>query len=206
MYWKEKVEILEQQDDFDVAVFFMQQIIREDSNNVDAYIFILYRLMYCIIENSCHFANVSKTSVSDIKRQYYDEKESHYQDLYLKYFAQGYEKFSENPEFLFYVAHTAAMACGLSSLYAGIDDVFINKMMDKAALLEPHNAVYQWHLHCQSIKQKVNEQRVSDYVQSIFDVASPLQNELRGKGFLGRDILEMMQYWAREKVLKNNQQ
>ena len=38
MNWKEKVYILEQNHDFDVAIFFMRQIIQEYAEDVDAYI------------------------------------------------------------------------------------------------------------------------------------------------------------------------
>jgi hypothetical protein len=197
MNWKEKLYILEKNDDFDVAIFFMQRIIRDHPEDVDAYIFILFRLMYCIIENSCHFANISQTPVSDIKKQYYSEKEEDYHDLYLEYFAQGNEKFSENPEFLFYAAHTAAMACGLSFIYAGVDDVFINKMMEKAALLDPHNMVYQWQFYPAFCRDNdLQDQKLLDYAQSVLDQNSPIWQELHQKGSFGEHLYGIMESWA----------
>ena len=70
MNWKDKLKILEQNEDFDVAIFFMRQIIQEHAEDVDAYICLLFRLMYTIVEGPCYFSNISKSKVSDIKQQY----------------------------------------------------------------------------------------------------------------------------------------
>ena len=196
MNWKEQVYILEKNDDFDVAIFFMQQVINERPDDVDAYIFILFRLMYCIIENSCHFANVSQTPVSEIKKQYYREKEGHYQDLYLKYFAVGNEKFPANAEFLFYAAHTAAMACALSFIYAGVDEVFIKKMMEKAAFIDPHNLVYQWQFYPSFYDKTVENLKLLDYACNVLDRGSPIWQELQSKGTFGEHLYGIMQWWA----------
>lgn len=182
MHWKEKVGILEKNDDFDVAIFFMQEVVKDNPNEVDAYIFILFRLMYCIIENSCHFANVSKTPVNDIKKEYYSNKEEHYHDLYLEYFAQGIARFSENAAFLFYGAHTAAMAGMLSSEYVGGDEMLINTMMEKAAFIDPHNLVYQWQFYPFFCEVGLQDTKLLSYVHSVLNQDSSIWRELHGKG------------------------
>jgi len=196
MHWKEKVYILEKNDDFDVAIFFMQQIVENNPDDVDAYIFLLFRLMYSIIEHSCHFANVSQTPVSDIKKQYYDEKEGYYEDLLLTYFAKGYEKFSENAEFLFYTAEIACISNAMSDIYMGLDGESINKMMDKAALLDPENPVFKLRYYSAISKKNPNDPELLLYKQSIFDETSLLRQEFKKKGLLGEYLLGLMKYWS----------
>ena len=177
MNWKEKVYILEKNDDFDVAIFFLKQVIKENPSEVDAYIFILFRLMYCIIENSCYFANVSKTLVSEIKKEYYREKKGDYQDLLFKYFAEGYEKFSDNADFLFYTAEIACISAALSDIHMGIDAEFINQMMEKAALLDPKNPVFQRQYYTNLSKNNPDDQELLRYKQNVFDKTSLIHQE-----------------------------
>lgn len=60
MNWKEKLSILEQHDDFDIAIFYMQEVIKAHPDDVGAYIYMLFRLMDTIVEHACYFSNVSK--------------------------------------------------------------------------------------------------------------------------------------------------
>ncbi len=68
MSWKEKLAILEHNGDFDIAIFFMQKVIRENPDEVDTYIYMLFRLMDTIVEHSCYFSNLSISPVSEIKK------------------------------------------------------------------------------------------------------------------------------------------
>jgi tetratricopeptide (TPR) repeat protein len=193
MTWKEQLRILEQQDDFDVALFFMEKIIQEYPDDVDAYIFMLFRLMDTIVEYACHFANVSKTPVSDIKKEYYDAKEAHYEVLAKKYFKSGYAKFSENASFLFCVGITAVM----SEWYFGIDIKDYENMLEKAMQLEPDNLVdkrtYYIHLN-QSIPEKKEE--AIAYASLILQDNSPLVQSIKTRGAFGEYLLDCMRGWA----------
>jgi hypothetical protein len=194
MHWKEKVRILEQHDDFDVAIFYLEQIIKEHPDHVDAYIFLLFRLMDTIVEHACHFANVSKTPVSDIKKKYYDKKEDCYEVLAQKYFKEGYAKFSENADFLFYVGLTAVM----SEWYFGIDREDYEKMLDKARMLDPDNLIYNYPYY-RDLDQATenNKKKIAEYANMILDEKAPIRKALADKGAVGEYWLEMRTTWSK---------
>jgi tetratricopeptide (TPR) repeat protein len=181
MSWKQQLRILEQMGDFDVAIFFMKKVIEKHPNDVDAYIFMLFRLMDTIVEHACYFANVSKTVVSDIKKEYYDTKETYYEVLAKKYFQDGYNKFSENAEFLFCVGTTAVM----SEWYFGIDVNVYNAMLAKAQILDPDNPLYK-HAHYWSLFEKDhNNQEAIEYARMVLQENSPIKGILDTKGAFG---------------------
>jgi len=198
MHWKEKLTILEKHDDFDVAIFFLESVIKDHPNDVDAYIFILFRLMDTIVEHACHFSNVSQTPVSDIKKEYYDSKEDCYEVLAKKYFVEGYEKFSENAQFLFYVGMTAVM----SEWYFGIDRKDYERMLDKAMLLEPDNLLYQEPYYaCLDLAIEANRKATVQYASRLFDAHSLIRAILITKGSLGEYLLEIITGW-RDEILR----
>jgi hypothetical protein len=195
MHWKEKVRILEQRDDFDVAVFFLERVIKEHPDDVDAYIFMLFRLMDTIVEHACHFANISRTPVSDVKKKYYDSKEDEYKVLAKKYFKEGYGKFSENAAFLFYVGVTAAM----SEWYFGIDTQAYERMLDKALLLDPDNFLYR-SIYYRALDQKIecNKKAVVEYAQAVLSENSSIKQIVANKGAAGECWLELTTNWSKE--------
>jgi len=195
MIWKEKVKILEQHDDFDVAVFFLEQVIKENPDDVDAYIFMLFRLMDTIVEHACHFSNVSRTPVSDIKSKYYDTKEDYYESLAKRYFKEGYAKFSDNAEFLFYVGITAAM----SEWYFGIETQDYERMLDKALLLDPDNFLYKsLYYKGLDMKRESNKEEVVKYAQEVLYHESRIKNIVADKGAAGECCLELTINWSKE--------
>jgi len=195
MHWKKKVRILEQQDDFDVAIFFLERVIKEHPEDVDAYIFILFRLMDTIVEHACHFSNVSQSPVSDIKKEYYDSKEDYYESLAKKYFKEGYAQFSHNADFLFYVGITAVM----SEWYFGIDRKDYEMMLDKAMLLEPDNLIYKY-LYYRDLDQTIvnNKREIVEYANSVLSENSPIKKALINKGAVGEYWLGILTYWSKE--------
>jgi len=197
MHWKEQLRILEEHDDFDVAIFFMEKVIEAHPHDVEAYLFMLFRLMDTMIEQACHFSNVSITPVSEIKIAYYNAQEERYHKLVKQYFDIAYEKLSQNAEFLFYGAKIASISCGLSTWYLGIDADFIINMMEKAALLNPDNIVYQWTHYIKVGDKNPKDTKLLQYIQNIFEEGSTLRKLLKEKGSLGEYILELMQYWTR---------
>jgi len=194
MHWKQKVRILEQHDDFDVAIFYLGQVIKEHPDDVDAYIFMLFRLMDTIVEHACHFANVSKTPVSDIKKKYYDSREDEYEVLAKKYFREGYAKFSENADFLFYVGLTAVM----SEWYFNIDVPDYERMLDKARMLDPDNLIYNYSYY-RDLDQTTesNKTEIIAYAKMILDENAPIRKVLADKGAVGEYWLEMRTTWSK---------
>lgn len=199
MNWKDKLKILEQGEDFDVAIFFIRKIIQEHSEDVDAYIYLLFRLMYMMVEGSCYFSNVSESKVSDIKQRYYDAKDSEYMLLAMRYFKEGYIKFSENAEFLFYVGITAVM----SEWYFGIEREDYDAMLKKALQLDPNNPVYQRSYYIELDRNdEHNKQVIINYARLVLYEDSPIKKILRSKGAVGEYLLKLMIVGAEEDLKK----
>lgn len=196
MRWKQQVRILELADDFDIAIFFLQEVIRNNPTDVDAYIFMLFRLMDTIVEQACHFCNVSDTPVSDIKIRYYNAKEKHYEVLAKKYFKDGLAVFSNNHEFLYYVGLTAVM----SPWYFDIDEADYESMIEKACVLDPGNPVYQWHFS-ELYSRPATDPEVIEYATMVLDSNSRFNQILNTKGACGDYLREMRQTWA-QKIIK----
>lgn len=192
MNWKEQLYNLEKNDDFDVAIFFMQQVIDSDPNDIDAYISIIFRLMYMIVEGPYYCSNVSRTKVSEIKKAYYASKRGEYAVLARKYFREGQAKFSENAEFLYYDGTSAAM----SEWYLGIDREDYEQMLKKAKALDPQNMLYKWLDYYDISKTNPTDDQLLKFLRCLCEENSPIQRELGDKGALGEYILSMMMSWA----------
>ena len=130
MNWKEQIAQLEQQGNFDIAIFLLEKVIAENPHTIDGYIFLLYRLMDTLVEGGCYWAN-SKDPLRNIKREYYDSKDGDYIVLAKKYFAESYNKFSDNPEYLYYVGR----GMGPAHYFFGVDDEMPTRMIRKAQSL-----------------------------------------------------------------------
>lgn len=194
MNWKEKVGILEKNDDFDVAIFFLERVIKDNSNDVDAYIFLLFRLMDTIVEHQCYFANVSRTPVSDIKSSYYDSKENYYESLAKRYFREGYAKFLQNADFLYYVGFTAAM----SEWYFGIDKEDYVNMLNQAMALEPDNLLYRdTYFINLDLTIASNKKEAEEYAKVVLIEDSPLRKAVADKGAVGECWLELATNWSK---------
>ena len=83
----------EQQKEWDTAIQYMESVIDQHPNDMDAYLSINYLLMNLLVEED-----------------YNSEKHDYYAALLKKYFDISYAKFSDNPEYLYYSARIAAMS------------------------------------------------------------------------------------------------
>ena len=101
----------------------MQDTISENDSNVDAYLSMNYLLMNILVEE-----------------QYDPNDHDYYAGLLKKYFIESYAKFSNNPEYLFYIGQ---IAC-LSEWYFDIEIEEAQSMMIKASEFESGNILYKW--------------------------------------------------------------
>lgn len=172
MNWKEKLRILEQNKDWDSAIEFMQKIIAENQNNIDAYLSINYLLMNLLVEED------------------HDEsKHNYYENLCKYYFNESYKRFSNNPEYLYFTAKTAFM----SEWFFGIEYEQAEEMLNRALELEPNNLLYQWNLYgSQSYRNTFPNDKLIIYCKMVFQIDSPIQKILKNKGSLGEYLLELM--------------
>lgn len=172
MTWKEVLRQLEYKQDWDTAIEYMEHIIQENPNDMDAYIYMNYLLMNLLVEED---SNASK--------------HDYYASLAKQYFDMSYAKYFEVAEYLFYTGITAVM----SEWYFGIEPEDYNKMLIKSMELEPNNSVYHWK-HIIHLKEKdpANHKELNEYYALVLKEGSMIRKTLEAKGAIGQYILGMM--------------
>lgn len=170
--WQQQLRKLEQCKQWDAALEFMQQIIADNPNSLDAYLSILFLLMNLLVEED------------------HDEtKHNYYESLARKYFKESYAKFSDNPEYLFFTAVTACM----SEWYFGIEEKTICAMIEKAIQLEPSNPLYKWGAFiCLDKSDDSVRHQMDMYAKNMLAENPNIKKAIKGKGMLGEYLLNIM--------------
>ena len=177
MIWKKQLLALEQHKEWDFAIEYMQSVITEHANDVDAYLSMCYLLMNLLVEE-----------------EYDESKHDYYTDLCKKYFQESYARFHEDAEYLFFIAEIAYM----SEWYFDITVEDADKMRYKAMNLDPNNSVYTWYNYMHLNKNDPNDfKKLKNYVLMILSEDSPIKSVLNPKGSLGKCFFDMMSHWAR---------
>lgn len=178
MNWKEHLRILEQLKEWDMAIEFMEDFIKKNPDNMEAYIFMNFLLMNLLVEED------------------HDEtKHDYYEVLIKKYFDESYKKFSNNPEYLFFTGITAVM----SEWYFGIDVKDYENMLEKAMILDPTNILYKdtYYINLdRTIPENRNKAIV--YAEMILQKDSLIKEILKQKGALGEYLLGLMVNWSKK--------
>ena len=129
MNWKEQLDNLQDSKQWKSAIDLIVKTINNNSEDVEGYIRIIYLLHNILLEED-----------------YLEEEHDPMANLLRKYFEESYQKFSENPEYLFFVGKILYIA----EWYFGIDDDFkpleeklAFKMQKKAFEKDSDNQLYQ---------------------------------------------------------------
>jgi len=188
MHWKAQVQRLEIEEHFDVAIFLLEKVIKARPNDMDAYIFLMYRLMDTLVEGSCYWANVSRTDLRKIKSNYYSSKHDIYWALLRNYFTTALSKFHANADFLYYAAHIATFA----PWYAGInehDHEIIKGMFEKSKHLNPDNPLLKGGYEDDFLMAPThNKEELITYVNNVIKENTQI---LGNMGSLGEYLLEL---------------
>ncbi len=178
MTWKEALRQLEYKKDWDTAIEFMQHVIHENPDDMDAYIYMNYLLMNLLVEED-HDCS---------KHAFYEKLTKHYFDI-------SYAKYSENAEYLFFTALTAVM----SEWFWDIEVEDYERMFKKAMELNPDNLVYRRTriIHLDH-KDPANHKELKEYYELVLDENSDLHKTLKSKGAVGAYLLDMTSYGGRE--------
>ncbi|HEV2601616.1 MAG TPA: hypothetical protein VGT41_04915 [Candidatus Babeliales bacterium] len=166
MYWKTDLLELEHSKQWDTAIAYMQNVIAENPDNMDAAICMNYLLMNLIVEEICDM-----------------EKFEYYQLLTKKYFQESYAKFSENAEYLFFTGITAYM----SPWFFDLEYEEPDKLLEKARVLDESNLLYHW-------GYRSDIERQNDPEKKILAISILKNNEARtlleSKSAVGRYLLD----------------
>jgi tetratricopeptide (TPR) repeat protein len=178
MAWKERLRELEAQKLWDEAINFMEQVIKDNPDDVDTYIYIIFLLMNILVEE-----------MFDIS------KHDYYAFLLREYFDLSYAKFSNNARYLFCVGITVAMA----EWYVDLDVKDYKDMLHKALELEPNNLMYQSGYYL-GLDRSVpaNRRDVLEYARLICSNDTQLLQAFLDTGACGVRWLRCMRSWSKE--------
>lgn len=155
----------------------MQQIIKDNPDDMDAYMFINFLLMNLVVEED-----------------YDRSKQDNYIALIKWYFDESYKKFSDNPEYLYMTAKTAVMC---ESFY-GIDVEDYEQMIEKARMMDPNNLVYKESYYWDLQNKDPKDPELITYAKIVLSENSPVKQQLQLKGILGEYIWGMKQNFCKD--------
>jgi hypothetical protein len=174
MNWKEQLSKFERSKDWKSAIALMHNIVNKNGSNIDVYLSINYLLMNLLVEE-----------------HYELNDHDYYAGLLKKYFIESYAKFSDNPEYLFFIGKIACM----SEWYYDIEIEEAYSMMKKAAELEPDNILYKWANYSDlDMRDLRNKEKMVQYAKQALS-ESTVKEELKSKGALGEYLLDALEYW-----------
>lgn len=186
MHWKEQVAELEREENFDIAVFLLEKIIKENPNEMDAYIFLFYRFTDSFLENACYWAN-SQDPLKKIKEEYCEKKNwTEYVALAQRCFDQSYIRFSDNPEYLYYASYVLRPAYWFIGLK--IKENLLEAMYCKARALGYNKYLTERH---------PNDVDDIAWAKRILNDPS-IQKQLATKGAAGEYVLGGKIAWAKK--------
>lgn len=181
MNWKEQLSKLEQSKDWQSAIALMQETINQNSNSIDAHLSMSYLLMNLLVEE-----------------QYDPNDHDYYAALLKKYFIESYAKFSNNPEYLFYIGQ---IAC-ISEWYFDIEIEEAQSMMKKASELKPDNMLYKWANYSGfDTRNQAKKEKLILYAKQALSEPE-VERELKSKGALGKYLWDSLEYWSKEDIIK----
>jgi len=181
MTWQKQLRTLEQHKEWDIAIEFMRDIVKENPDSLDAYLSICYLLMNLLVEED-----------------YDDTKHDWYEHLAKKYYDESYQKFSHDPKYLFYIGKIAVM----SEWFFGIDTPDYEKMLLDAIRLEPDNMLYMSSYYIMLDKQNPeNRKKICEYAKAVLASDSPIPKILNLETSLGEYLFMLITNWSK-RVLK----
>lgn len=171
MKWKYSLLKLEHNGQWDIALLYMQNVIEESPDDMDAAICMNYLLMH-ILEYG------------------YDiDKFEYYQSLAKQYFQESYAKFSDNPEYLFFTGMTAYG----SPWFFGLEDEETYGFLEKARALDENNLLYHW--GCRSEEERKRDPDRKNLATLILKDKN-LRTVLESKGGIGIYLFDHMIQWG----------
>ncbi len=174
MDWKELLLKFEESKDWTSAIDLMQCVVSKENASLDAYLSINYLLMNLVLEED-----------------YDPSKLDYYLGLLKRYFNESYSKFSNNPEYLFFISNAVIMAEWL----VGLEVEEVNDMMRRPVKLDPENILYKWgYLWSFDIGKVPNrEENLGACAEQALSDQNVLE-KLNSKGALGEYVLGSLKY------------
>lgn len=128
-----------------------------------------------------------------LEEDYSDDEYELLSQLLKKHFRQSYEKFSNNPEYLFFIGKILF----IGEWFFGLDDDLkpmevktAFRLQKNAFEIEPSNILYEWAY----VFSKNEKKQAFELSEKILFKESNILNWLKTKGFPGSYIIESLKY------------
>jgi len=91
----------------------------------------------------------------------------------------------------------------MSEWYFDIELEDADRMSLKAYELDPQNLLFKWiYFRTLNTNNDENRKEIKDYAQQVLLSESPIKTLLYSKGALGKYVLELMTFWAKNELKK----
>lgn len=174
MNWKKNLIELEHHKDYKLAVELIQKVIKDNPDDVEAYIRAIYLLHNILVEED--YSELEHDFLASLLRSYFDI---------------SYLKFSNNAEYSFFIGKILYIA----EWYFGVDDDFklteekqAYQMQKMAYEIERDNVLYEW-----AYRLSLGEKLASHLAEQILSQNKSKLEWLKSKGFPGEYILEALE-------------
>lgn len=172
MNWKKQLQDLEQAKDWNAAITFMESLIDEHPENMEAYLCMNYLLANLITDER-------DWDIND------EDKFNFFTHLFKKYFDESYIKFSDNAEYLFFTAQTYSIV----DWCVGKGNKDYMPLFEKAIALDPDNLFYK-QVYLQHIwgSSPMKEPRDIEFAKKVLAQDPSIKKIFDEKGALGERI------------------
>lgn len=170
MNWKNNLATFEDNKQWDSAIAYMQDVVLENSDNMDVYLAINYLLVHVLTHEDYDATN-----------------HDYYTRLLRRYLKESYKKFFDNPEYLFFTAMTVAISPNRCDVQ--YDDR--RAMLKKARQMDKDNILYEWG-YSGSGMNSIGYKQLSKEVLENDSVIKALES----RGSLGRYVLDVITSWT----------
>lgn len=162
--------------DWKPAIELIENLVSEYPDDVEVNVRAIYLIHNILVEEGCP-----------------DEGHDLMAALLKKHFELSYQKFSKNPEYLFFVGkilYIAEWYFGLDDDPKPLDERLAFRMQKKAFEMEPTNQLYEWAY----LFSKDEKKKAFTLSKQILYEESNWLNWLRTKGFPGLYMIESLEY------------
>ena len=174
MNWKKQLSEIEKdfgfhkERDWKPAIGLVKQLLAEHPNDLELNIRAIYLLLNILLEED-----------------YPDEEHDPMANFLKKCFDESYQKFSENPEYLFFIGYFMVLA----EWYFGQNDFKLaDEMKRKASKLDPDNILYEW-----SWRFSDNDPLAEYFAEQLLKHDTEKIKWLKNKGAPGAYILDVIE-------------
>lgn len=170
MNWKKQLISFEQSKDYKSAIKHIQNVVKNNPNDVEAHIRMLYLLHNILVEED--YTGIDHDFLASLLKSFFDI---------------SYEKFAKNAEYLFFIGKILYIA----EWYFGLDDDFkpteekqAFQMQKKAHDMERGNVLYEW-----AYRFSLGDVLATYLANQILSHDNVTLKWLKSKGFPGKYIL-----------------